>query len=38
MINQSKYLFDSLNIVVFLATGCEFSSAKYAKFHLTFTE
>ena len=38
MIKQSKYFYDSLNIVVILATGCEFSSAKYAKFHLTFTE
>ena len=37
MIIRSKYLHGSLNIVVILAPGREFFSAKCAQFPLTFT-
>ena len=38
MIIRLKYFHDSLNIVVILAPGREFSSAKGAQFSLVFTE
>ena len=38
MIIQLIYFYDSLNIVVILAPGREFFSAKCAQFPLTFTE
>ena len=36
--NMNKHFHDSLNIVVILARGRKFVSAKCAQFHLTFTE
>ena len=38
MIIPFKYFYDSLNIAVILAPGCEFFSAKCDEFSLTFTE
>ena len=38
MIIQLKYFHDSLNIVVILALGREFFSAKCVQFPLTFAE
>ena len=38
MLIRLKYFHDSLNIVVILAPGCEFFSAKCVEFPLTFTE
>ena len=38
MIIRFKHFNDCLNIVVILAAGCEFMSAKFAQFPLTFTE
>ena len=38
MTRQFKHFHDSLNIVVILAPGCEFLSAKCAQFSVTFTE
>ena len=38
MIIQFKYLHESLNIVVVLAPGCEYFSAKCAQFFLAFME
>ena len=35
---QFKHFYDSLNIVVILGPGCEFSAAKGTIFSLTFTE
>ena len=36
MIKQLKYFHDSLSLVVILAPGCEFFSAKCAQFPLAF--
>ena len=38
MINPFKYFHDSVNIVLILAPGCEFFSAKCVLFPLTFAE
>ena len=38
MIIRLKYFHDSLNTAVILTPGCEFISAKYVQFPLTFTE
>ena len=38
MIIFFKHFHDSLSIVVILAPGCEFFSAKCAQLQLTFTE
>ena len=38
MIIPLKYFHDNLNIVVILAPGCEFFTAKCIQFPLTFTE
>ena len=36
--NTVKHFHDSLNITVILTSVCEFVSAKYAQFPLTFTD
>ena len=38
MIIRLKYFHDNLEIVVILASGCEFFSAKCAQFPVKFTE
>ena len=38
MIIRFKHFHYSLNIALILAPGCEFFSAKYDQFPLTFTE
>ena len=38
MIRRFKHFLDSLNIALILAPGCEFFSAKFVQFPLTFTE
>ena len=35
-VNTIKYFHHSVNIVLILGPGCEFCSANFAQFHLTF--